>query len=211
MTACPKSAQSRGDSWGWLGQQNVPISRFLHGGLKRHVLTLKALKEGMGIGASESDLPITAFSEYRHQDILAHYDPGLLQRWQDEFAKSGRIDGADFRRHFRTALRLWIEGEILTLEPFTAFRQRVMMGFEALSQMIEDQETVLLVTSNGVISLLVSEILQAPPLKAFENGYGFYNCGLSDLRRSQNQWALSGLNQIAHIEITKQKHLITTI
>jgi broad specificity phosphatase PhoE len=196
----------------WLAQRDTPIHQFYHGGLKRHELTLEALQNGYARPAFiKENGALSAFSEYRHQEILTAYDPGLMKRWNEEFEKTNRIDWADFRHHFRAALRLWIEGALPTNEPFAAFKQRVVDGLASLSKQVDDQQTILIVTSGGVISLLLSEIMHIPSLKAFETGYGFYNCGLSEIRRFSNQWSLSGLNQIAHIEITNQKHLITTL
>lgn len=173
-------------------QEQVHPARVLMGSLRRHRETWQGVAEG-----AQWTHPAEVFPELNEYDSLALIEalhPGPL----------AKPDTPElYRQHFRwlrEALQAWMDGRIAPhgMPSYEAFVQ----GIEAVLRDVRKNPDghVLLVSSGGPISTIVSRVLQAPPSTSIELNLRIRNTALSELHVSASRHTLLTYNTLPHLQ-----------
>ena len=122
----------------------VPVEAVVHGAMRRQRATAEQLVEAAGWAVTPS--VDERWDEMDHQGVLDAHPP--------EF--DGEPDARQFQAWFEKATARWLSGahDGDYAEPWTAFRDRVLAGFEAFGD-----GTTVVVTSAGPVSVVVAHLL----------------------------------------------------
>ncbi len=125
------------------------------GGMLRHAQTAIAAIDASGLGEEDADPSLSGYdvdprwNEYDHLAVATAFDPAALTKNSKEFQAS-----------LNEAINAWRSGSGDFSEPYAAFRDRVMAGFEdAVKIAAERGRRVLVFTSGGPIALVVSHLI----------------------------------------------------
>ena len=120
----------------------VPVEAVVHGAMRRQRETAEPLVEAAGWAATPS--VDERWDEMDHQGVLDAHPP--------EF--DGEPDERQFQAWFEKATARWLSGDHDRdySEPWAAFRDRVLAGFEAFGD-----GTSVVVTSGGPIAVVVAQ------------------------------------------------------
>jgi broad specificity phosphatase PhoE len=125
----------------------VPVQAVVHGAMRRQRETAEQLVQAAGWAVAPS--VDERWDEMDHQGVLDAHPP--------EF--DGEPDARQFQAWFEKATARWLSGahDGDYSEPWTAFRERVLAGFEAFGD-----GTTVVVTSAGPVSVVVAHLLESP-------------------------------------------------
>jgi broad specificity phosphatase PhoE len=125
----------------------VPVQAVVHGAMRRQRETAEQLVQASGWAVAPS--VDERWDEMDHQGVLDAHPP--------EF--DGEPDDRQFQAWFEKATARWLSGDHdgEYAEPWTAFRERVLAGFEAFGD-----GTTVVVTSAGPVSVVVAHLLESP-------------------------------------------------
>ena len=125
----------------------VPVEAVVHGAMRRQRETAEQLVEAAGWAVTPS--VDERWDEMDHQGVLDAHPP--------EF--DGEPDERQFQAWFEKATARWLSGDHDRdySEPWAAFRDRVLAGFEAFGD-----GTTVVVTSAGPVSVVVAHLLESP-------------------------------------------------
>jgi broad specificity phosphatase PhoE len=125
----------------------VPVQAVVHGAMRRQRETAEQLVQAAGWAVAPS--LDERWDEMDHQGVLDAHPP--------EF--DGEPDDRQFQAWFEKATARWLSGDHdgEYAEPWTAFRERVLAGFEAFGD-----GTTVVVTSAGPVSVVVAHLLESP-------------------------------------------------
>ncbi|MEM7054822.1 MAG: histidine phosphatase family protein [Pseudomonadota bacterium] len=180
----------------------------LRGDLRRHRQTAEAIADSAPIKI-DADL-----NEYRVDGLLAaaFADPERL-----DIRAPGREALADPKAYLDTFLALfpevlaaWQERrlECLLNGQWQAFHARVRSAAQRLQANMQTAETVLAVTSAGVISTMVADLLGHDLAWQRKLNVALYNASITELALDDHgQWQLKRLNCIAHLPQTELRTL----
>jgi broad specificity phosphatase PhoE len=127
--------------------RDVPVGAVVHGAMRRQRETAELLAEAAGW--SEAPSVDERWDEMDHQGVLDAHPP--------EF--DGEPDARQFQAWFEKATARWLSGDHDReySEPWMAFRDRVLAGFDALGE-----GTTVVITSAGPVSVVVAHLLESP-------------------------------------------------
>lgn len=192
-------ARALGD---WLARHEHRFDRVVSGRLRRHAQTVAGIAEGFSEAGAHLPVPQAdaAFDEFDHRRVLA----GFLQRFPQHPAAAAAALGpaAEPQRLFqllRAALQHWARGELDDLaEPWPSFKQRTREGLQRLATEARG-ESVLLVSSGGVIAQFAAEVLEAPDHRAVELNLSLRNSALCELVCHPDEVRLASWNALPHL------------
>jgi broad specificity phosphatase PhoE len=191
----------------WLGEhfaaRGLRFARVLSGSLVRQVDTLAAALERMP--GNPEPVADARFNEYDAAAVLTFAHRG------DEPAL--RASG-DRRRYFaavREALHAWSKEDEPPkgVESWRAFGERVAAAATEACAGLERSDTVLVVTSGGVIGRLVAQTLGAGADAAIALNLQTRNTGVTELVRGVSVSRLVSFNSVPHLERPDREHAVT--
>ncbi|MCU0754511.1 MAG: histidine phosphatase family protein [Xanthomonadales bacterium] len=183
----------------WLHAHETPVHRSFRGQLRRHRETLEALREHAPSVPEAEVLP--GFDEYQFERVLRAYLALHPECPEYRIAAEGREPGPWIRVLHR-ALGAWAEHRLdhLDVEPFGDFTGRIGA---ALNQVLADagpRERVLVVTSGGVISVILQAALGVPWRQAVRFNLALKNASLTELKyRDAGVLELHTFNALPHL------------
>ena len=167
--------------------QGVTFDEVCTGAMQRHIRTAEL--------AGFSNFTVRAeFNEYDAQGIL---------RANPEYAPAA--DNRQLQKQFETMMPLWIAGrlDVPGVESWSAFRDRVRRGLEAITQVQTPSRRVVVFTSGGPIGVVVQTVLQAPEPMAIEVNWRIRNCSLTEFVFTRGRISLDIFNATPHLrEVT---------
>ena len=185
----------------WLGQHlnqfdQLP-TRFITGSLKRHRQTAQGIISGLNKEISVEEN--STWNEFEFENIIQSY---LLMHPE---ARPKDKNPASFFSLLRKAMLAWSEDEIELdeAENWATFESRVKNAFKDLQQR-KEQETIWLVTSGGVIAMLLSQILETSRKTMVDLNLQTRNSSMSEVFFKADSQCLMAFNQVPHLT-TKER------
>ena len=163
-------------------------------------------------GAAMGDWPVAqssvAWNEYDAPGVLTCFVPALASR-DERFAELVREfeeargtpeQNRRFQRMFEIAMAQWLEGgvEVDGVEPFHAFRSRVLAALSALMGAAKSKRVVVF-TSGGPIGLMVQHVLKAPDRSFLDVNWRVKNCSITEFVFGGGRISLDSFNSVAHL------------
>jgi broad specificity phosphatase PhoE len=162
---------------------------------------------------------LAAFDEYDYRRVIRAYLPRFLA----EVGEARGITEGDIGRDprvfdlaFRFMIKAWMANEAHEGEPFETFQSfcnRVCAGVEAILRTSGPKARIGVFTSGGTISALLRSVLGLSNKRTLAVNWSIYNASVTQLyygRSSDHHEALlMGFNNIAHLELTGDRDLIT--
>lgn len=193
------------------------------GPARRHLDT--AALAGQGLRAAGRSFPelerVEGFDEHDGQGMvmaalqqLASTPGGLAE--QPELARLA-AEAADtkgdpkrrsraWQKLFERVMGSWLreELELEGVESWRAFEGRVKESFAQLRE--RHRGEVALFTSVGPTAVILAQVLELPPLKAFEQAWRLYNASITRVIYSGARMTLDGYNEVAHLAMGSWTH-----
>jgi broad specificity phosphatase PhoE len=192
----------------WLGEyfklRQMSFSHLWMGDLVRHQETAQGIVSQLSEPVSHTST--SAFNEFDFQMVARAY---LKLYPQDIIAK----DAAPlaFYRLLKKAMVAWSQGQLAPddlSESWGGFRQRVADGLTQISQNKADKP-LLLVTSGGVIAMIMSIVLGLDARQVVELNLQIRNSSFSQFYFNQHSMRLCSFNNVTHLDTTERLGAIT--
>jgi broad specificity phosphatase PhoE len=154
-----------------------------------------------------------AFNEYDAALVWAFQtkqmradEPGLLEELEQR-----PTDKKAFQRVFSRVMERWVSGKfddpgIVTWE---AFKTRVVLGLNTLVTTWGPQKKIAVFSSGGPISIVVQQALGLSDSMAVAISWQVHNASITRIKYNQSTISLTGFNEIAHLELTGDRTLLT--
>ena len=183
----------------------------------RQQQTAELVAAGMESGSPLGTL--AAFDEYDHRRVIRAY----LPRFMAEVGEPRGIREEDLGRDprvfdlaFRFMIKAWMANDPHESDPFETFQafcNRVCAGVEAILRTSGPKARIAVFTSGGTISALLRSVLGLSNKRTLAVNWSIYNASVTQIyygRSSDHHEALlMGFNNIAHLELTGDRDLIT--
>lgn len=189
----------------WLGEyfagRGVDFTRVVAGSMVRQQDTAREILAGMGrtdaiethAGLNEYDGE-ALFRAYTRADAIAHQNGDRNQYW----------------RTFRQAYEAWTEGGLGdAIESWHAFGARIAEGIAHATEGATREQTVLVVSSGGVIGRAVADLLHAPARAAVEMNLQFRNSAFCEIVVGRGTRRLVTFNTLPHLDREDRRASIT--
>lgn len=160
---------------------------------------------------------VPELNEYVTQDLvstiaprLAERDPEFAPLWRD-WHGNPEVESRNrrFQQMFEALVLRWVEGQLEepSLEPWDAFRSRVVEALRIIRESQGSGKRVVAFTSGGPIGVAVQTCLGAPPRAALELNWRVRNTSLTSFLYSGSRMSLDGFNELPHM--AREPGLIT--
>ncbi len=190
----------------WLGAhfctQQAAFDAVYLGNLMRHQQTLAGIIQGGQFAWSGQENP--NLNEFDFESVVSAY----LQQYPEQRPSSSAAMSA-YYRVLKSAMQAWSQGQLDThsSETWPVFKQRVSAVIEDLRQ--RQYQHVLLVTSGGVIAMLIAEALGLDASGMIKLNMQIRNASLSQIKVTKNNSHLMLFNAIPHLEHPSRQQAIT--
>ncbi|GAC12107.1 histidine phosphatase family protein [Paraglaciecola chathamensis] len=192
----------------WLGeyfaQRNMTFGQLWLGQMVRHQETAAGICEGLNTDISS--VTHTGLNEFDFQNIAAAY---LAQHPNDVVQKGA--PPAEFYRLLKKAMGAWSSEQLepsMLNETWTEFRQRVLDVLNAMRQQ-NHKKPILLVSSGGAISMLMSLVLELEAKHVIELNMQVRNASYSQFFFNRDTVRLSSFNNVPHLDIPERVGAVT--
>ncbi|MGS2720869.1 histidine phosphatase family protein [Paraglaciecola aestuariivivens] len=192
----------------WLGEyfasRNVQFSDLYLGDLQRHTQTAEGIVAGLGY---QPKMHVnTGFNEFDFENIGAAF---LQEHPQHQLPK--QAPAADFYRLLKLAMRAWAHNEIasdMLQESWADFQTRVQ---DALAEVCKQpsKQAVLIVSSGGAMSMLMSLVLGLDAQQVIELNMQIKNTSVSQFYFNQHSVRLASFNNVPHLDCPERLDSIT--
>ncbi len=159
-----------------------------------------------------SPVVLPALSEYDYQAVLDAQVPDMLAA--DPSLEKDLADIYDsnsaFQRVFEQAMLRWVSGRHDTpgVETWSAFTDRVERALDEIAAAHEDGH-ILVFTSGGVITTVLQTVLEITAGQSLKLGWQLVNASLTRFAGRTGRLTLTGFNLAAHLELQRDRTLIT--
>lgn len=162
-----------------LRERGERVAALWSGPMRRHRQTAQGLLEGL-----RADLPIVelpALAEFDHHEVIVRHDPRYEHASFIATLKADPNARALFSTMFREAMARWVGGRFDSeyAESWAAFRQRGESALGTLAQTARADECHVVVTSGGVISVIVQALLGLTTEKALALNWRLANASIT--------------------------------
>lgn len=196
----------------YLAERDMRPDVVLSGTLRRHAQSWQALAGGLAESlapAQAQALPSPSIwrelDEYDSTALMAAMPPG------EPLPPPQTADGfkAHFR-HLRKALAAWIEGRIAPegMPSHDRFRDGIRQVLDHVAQNHVGR-IVVVVSSGGPISTVVSEVLGTPPSRMIDLNMRMRNSSITELVFNARGHQLVSFNAVPHLESPERRPWIT--
>lgn len=142
-------------------------------------------------------------NEFAHEDVLRIYRPELFGA--DNARKEWSLADikAFIRNEFPLAMQQWVRGreEGVYQESFLQYKERCMQAFHTIlaAARASSHKEVVAVTSGGVISMVMTELLQMPDALFAELNLSIANASVSAFLFNESKVSLAYFNDYSHL------------
>lgn len=171
-----------------------------------------ALGVHRGLGVEPALQVDAAFNEYDFLSVLRAYLP-VVARAHPQMALDSRQLFAEpraFQEAFEKCIALWVRDhahDAKGLETWSGFCARAVAGIRASAP--AGRDSVLIVTSGGVIAAALREALALADDMAFTLNWRIHNASVHRFRLGKRGLSLLGFNDVAHLELAGEPGLLT--
>ena len=192
----------------WLGEylaeRNLEFSQLWLGEMVRHQETASGIL--LGLNTDLETVTHSGLNEFDFQNIATAY---LTDHPKDAVQKGA--PPAEFYRLLKKAMGAWSNEQLdpsMLKETWGEFRQRV---FAVLSAMRKDthDKPILLVSSGGAISMLMSIVLELDAKHVIELNMQVRNASYSHFFFNRDTVRLSSFNNVPHLDIPERVGAVT--
>jgi broad specificity phosphatase PhoE len=167
--------------------QGVQFDEVYTGTMQRHVRTAE----------------LAGFRKFTAQAEFNEYDSLGILLANPDFAPAA--DNRQLQKQFETMMPLWMADKLDAsgVESWTAFRDRVRRGLQAIIDPEAPSRRVVVFTSGGPIGVAVQTVLQSPDPIAIEVNWRIKNCSLTEFVFTRGRISLDSFNSTPHLrEVT---------
>jgi broad specificity phosphatase PhoE len=191
----------------WLGEhfsdKELHPDKLIGGTLLRHKQTANEI-----IKSSHKPLEFQqddCWNEFEFKEIITAY----LEQHPNEQPQTK--DSKQFFSILKRSMKAWSQDELRYHhgESWLSFEERVSSALSDLHKQAGKDEVVWLVTSGGVISMLMKQVLAVNNEIAIDLNFQIRNTSITDIVLTKAGKALSGFNHVPHLESIKRRHNIT--
>ncbi len=154
---------------------------------------------------------LDSLAEFDHREVILRHEPAYADHDSFVATMQSRPDAhAAFAAMFRGAMARWVGGQFDAdySESWTAFQQRAQGALQRLAQEAGGEQRHLVVTSGGVISVIVQSLLGLSTEKALDLNWRLANGGITRINvDAKGRCTLHSLNEHAHFQGKHQHHL----
>lgn len=190
-----------------LAAQGLAFDAVYCGSLLRQRATAEALQRPHGEAAPAlQELP--AFNEFDYRPVLEAYR--RARHPEVELAELYR-DRKLFQRFYAGAMRYWVQGHATNAvgETWVEFQQRVRAGLEQVRAAHGRNSTLAVVTSAGVIGLVMQYVLGLADEQAMRLSWSVHNTALTRLLYNEGEVSLASFNELPHLQRPELQVLVT--
>ena len=152
-------------------------------------------------------------SEYDYKAVLSSQLPDMIAADPaiEEMLKNIYTDAAAFQQVFEGAIMRWVSGKFDKpgVRTWADFSSRVYQTLSDISSRHGNRSIIWVFTSGGVITASLQAALKLTSRRATEVGWQLLNASVSRFVCRGNRLTLSGFNDIAHLELTRNRSLFT--
>jgi broad specificity phosphatase PhoE len=201
----------------YFANAGIVFDRLYCGELTRQRETAAGLNRALNGTAREPHI-LGALDEYPTKGVFGRYMPALLdenRELRDIFSADRTAAGRDrslSRRVFFPVITRWMRDpgdESGDLEPFTAFRKRVMDAINDVANLAQTDQRIAMVTSAGVIAVAVQMALNLPPEAFARVAWQVHNASVTCLSVDHGTLDLLRFNSTQHLEATGRDDALT--
>lgn len=192
------------------GRLNAP-EKVVVGGMFRHQQTHELVMSGWP-SATAGRVNDSGWNEYDHQEILAVFDHRLRSAASTKaYLASLENPKKAFAKIFADATARWQSDAFKEeySESWQSFKGRVLASLKSLAGGLEDNDTAMVFTSGGAISVVTQHLLGLDEEKLLNINWTLANCGITKLVKTNSSMFIATLNDHSHFEGANNKHLIT--
>lgn len=187
------------------------------GTLLRQQQTLAGIHKGMSKSGCRSlcpDITFPGLDELDAGGLMLAANPDFTHRAQMDlaFAATANPKRAFFDA-YRAALFRWMSGDYDNeyQESWNTFKSRTIDAlYESISQIAQNDSAVL-VSSGGVISVIILQLLSCPDTEMFRINRQIHNTSITAISERNGKLSLHGFNNYSHLEVKGEKALLTRI
>lgn len=177
------------------------IQEVVVGGMKRHLQTAEnSLAELEYTGDKTFDI---LWNEFDHTNILARYNPeyGDIEAIKRDIAHLPDPMKA-FQKIFEQAIVRWASGQFPEEygESWEDMVNRTVQGFDKIKERIQPGQSVLVYTSAGTISALLSRLMNLSVEDTFKLQWKIPNCSLTTIKIEDNSIHIPAVNDFHFFE-----------
>ena len=181
-------------------ERHYAPTRMIVGAMRRHRQTLEFFQENC---SSNKVVEVEgAFNELDHVDVLQVFDSSWNKPEQNkEHPQKKASTAKDFEKIFIGALDLWQSGtrDADYKENWSAFKSRVVDGFNAIISNISAGEQLVIFTSGGPIAVIVAHILGVDDHTLLKLNQQIINTSITHLKTNGANTSLSAFNHYPHL------------
>ncbi len=178
----------------WLGDylsdRERPFDKVIAGSLRRH----KETAAGIGYAAPQIDPRLNEMDYFNLGQALEDVH-GVPFPGPDEFAA-----------HVPQVMEAWHRAEIMGVETFASFEERVT---GVLQEAAKPGARVLCVTSGGVIGMIIRHLLNLDPTRMAHVLLPILNSSLHRVHVTPQGPILAGFNAVPHLDRPDRAHAVT--
>lgn len=193
----------------WLGDhfrsRAIGFSKVFSGTLNRQHQTCDRIVSRSNAGDTEIGW-LSGLNEYSSEELYASFTGGDLAH---EHQKSDR---KTYWQTFRKAYESWVNGTLDTgHQSWEAFCTNIDRALTKATKDSGREENILMTTSAGVIGVIVSRLLGAPPQSAIELNFQVRNTGFCEILHTGKGLKLISFNNIPHLDHPERINSITYV
>ncbi len=199
----------------YLSKVGKPFDAVYCGKMKRQVNTAEELVECYRVikVAVPEILPSMFFNEYDSLTVWESLIPGMIQENPSLSKDLEQVysDKKSFQKLFEQVMHRWISG---AYDPpgspkWSDFKKRVRRGLKDIMKRHSSKKQLAIFTSGGPISVAIQLALDISDQKTMEISWQIMNASITRFKYNDRGIALSGFNDIAHLELEQDKQLLT--
>lgn len=176
----------------WLDAHEMGFDQVIRGDLRRHRETLEGIRWHMALPQAVID---PRFDEFHSDDLQAQY----IAATGSDLAR----DREGFLADFPEVFAAWESGAITgSGESYAQFQGRVLDGLAAI-----ETERTLVVTSGGVITAILADVLGLGPRAVADLLLMVHNASVHVIHRENGRWRLSLFNASPHLNSATRTYI----
>jgi len=198
-----------------LARLGRPFDRVYCGTMERQKHTARETLESyekIGVSLPQPEI-LSAFDEYDSHTVWDAQIPQMLEQDPSLSEDLDRVytDRKAFQRLFEAVMNRWITG---TYDPpdgprWHEFTRGVREGLRKLMESHGPKKQLAVFTSGGPISVALQTSLKLSDQKTMGISWQIMNASITRLKYNASGMTLAGFNDVTHLELEKDKDLLT--
>jgi len=189
----------------------------------RHEQTLTAYLDNLADSGEKTPAvhKKETFNEYDSENILKTLIPEMIR---EEPAFEAEVtmmlsDKRSFQMVYEKVMRKWVNNANSTKNPqnkpthkpetWKTYSERVRTGLNKIMATEGTRKKIAVFTSGGPISVCIQKVLNLSNENTLQLTWQIMNTSITRLKYSDSRLMLFGFNDVTHLEITKNKKLLT--